>query len=104
MTAYLENHVVIERLIDGSDRIVAVGRTYGTVRSCGRIFRCATDTWEFLDGQAVRLEIVIDVPRYAGGARAIVCFSGTHRGMRKSALGKAQHRALRGARCNVQNR
>jgi len=38
VTAYLENHVVIERLIDGSDRIVAVGRTYGTIRSCGRIF------------------------------------------------------------------
>ena len=30
--------MVIERLIDGSDRIVAVGRTYGTVRSSGRIF------------------------------------------------------------------
>ena len=63
VTTYLDNHVVIDRLIDGSDRIVAVGRTHGTVRSNGRTFDVPLiHLWEFRDGLAVRLEIVIDVP------------------------------------------
>jgi hypothetical protein len=40
---YLDNHVAIDRLLDSSDRIAVIGRTYGT-------------------GLAVRLEIVLDVP------------------------------------------
>lgn len=63
VTTYLEDHVAIERLVDGSDRIAVVGRGHGTIRATG----CRFDVpimhlWEFRDGLAIRLEIVLDVP------------------------------------------
>ena len=61
--AHLDNQVSIERVIDGSDRIVVLGRTHGTVRGTGRSFDVPImHLWEFQDGLAVRLEIVLDVP------------------------------------------
>jgi ketosteroid isomerase-like protein len=59
----LENHVAIERVIDGSDRIAVIGRTHGTIKSTGRgVDVPLMHLWEFEDGLAVRLEIVLDVP------------------------------------------
>jgi uncharacterized protein len=60
---YLENHVTIERVIDGNDRIVVIGRTHGIIKRTGRDFDVPLmHLWGFQDGLAVRLEIVIDVP------------------------------------------
>ncbi|HTF64285.1 MAG TPA: hypothetical protein VK638_16505 [Edaphobacter sp.] len=33
LSTYLESHVIIERVIDGSDRIAVIGRTHGTTKS-----------------------------------------------------------------------
>jgi uncharacterized protein len=55
--------VAIERLIDGSDRIAVVGRGHGIIKGTGRSFDVPLmHLWEFQDGLAVRLEIVLDVP------------------------------------------
>jgi ketosteroid isomerase-like protein len=63
VNTYLENHVAIERVIDGSDRIAVIGRAHGNIRGTGRGFDGPImHLWGFKDGLAVRLEIVIDVP------------------------------------------
>ena len=63
VSAYLENHVAIERVIDGAARIAVVGRTHGIVKGNGRGFDVPImHLWGFQDGLAVRLEIVLDVP------------------------------------------
>jgi hypothetical protein len=63
VNAYLENHVAIERVVDGGVRIAVIGRTHGIVRGNGRGFDVPImHLWEFQDRLAVRLEIVIDVP------------------------------------------
>jgi len=60
---YLENHVAIERVIDGGERIAVIGRTRGTIKGNGHRFDVPImHLWKFQDGLAVRLEIVIDVP------------------------------------------
>jgi ketosteroid isomerase-like protein len=60
---YLDDHVAIERVIDGSDRIAVVGRGHGTIKGTGRLFDVPImHLWNFQDGLAVRLEIVLDVP------------------------------------------
>jgi uncharacterized protein len=61
--SYLDNHVSIERLIDGGDRVVVIGRAHGTVKRTGHSFSVPImHLWEFQDGLVVRLEIVLDVP------------------------------------------
>jgi hypothetical protein len=63
IATYIDNHVAIERLIDGSDRVAVIGRTYGATKSTGRRFDVPlVHLWEFKDGLAVRLEVVVDVP------------------------------------------
>jgi hypothetical protein len=63
VNAYLENHVAIERVIDGGGRIAVIGRTYGIIKGTDRRFDVPImHLWEFQDRLAVRLEIVIDVP------------------------------------------
>jgi ketosteroid isomerase-like protein len=63
VTAYLEDHVAIERIIDGSDRIAVIGRGHGTIKTTGRHFDVPImHLWKFQDGLADRLEIVLDVP------------------------------------------
>jgi uncharacterized protein len=60
---YLDNHVAVERVIDGNNRIAVIGRVHGTVKGSGRSYDVPImHLWEFRDGLAVRLEIVIDVP------------------------------------------
>ena len=62
VNTYLENHVAIERVIDGGERIVVIGRTHGTIKGNGRRFDLPImHLWKFQDGLASRLEIVIDV-------------------------------------------
>jgi ketosteroid isomerase-like protein len=61
--SYLENHVSIERLIDGGDRVVVIGRAHGTVKRSGHSISVPImHLWEFQNGLVVRLEIVLDVP------------------------------------------
>lgn len=63
VNTYLEDHVAIERIIDGSDRIAVVGRGHGMIKSNSRPFDVPImHLWEFQNGLAVRLEIVLDVP------------------------------------------
>jgi uncharacterized protein len=63
VNTYLEDHVAIERVVDGGDRIAVIGRGHGTIRVTGRAFDVAImHLWGFHDGLAVRLEIVLDVP------------------------------------------
>ncbi|HWO31995.1 MAG TPA: nuclear transport factor 2 family protein, partial [Candidatus Acidoferrum sp.] len=38
VNAYLEDHVAIERVIDGIDRIAVIGRAHGNIKSTGRGF------------------------------------------------------------------
>jgi ketosteroid isomerase-like protein len=61
--AYLENHIAVDRLIDGGDRIAIIGRSHGTMKSTGRGFTAPiVHLWQFQDDLAVRLEIIVDVP------------------------------------------
>lgn len=61
--AFIDDHVVIERLIDSNDRIVMVGQTYSTVKATGRKFTGnIMHLWELRDGLAVRVEIAVDLP------------------------------------------
>jgi uncharacterized protein len=61
--SYLEDHVNIERVIDGGERIAVIGRAHGSIKANGRAFEMPImHLWEFREGLAVRLEIVIDVP------------------------------------------
>jgi ketosteroid isomerase-like protein len=63
VNTYLDDHVAIERVIDGGDRIAVIGRGHGTIKSTGRPFDTPVmHLWEFRDGLAVRLEIVLDFP------------------------------------------
>jgi uncharacterized protein len=63
LSTYLESRVAIERVIDGGDRVAVIGRTHGTTKGTGRCFDVPiVHLWEFQDGIAVRLEIVLDVP------------------------------------------
>ena len=60
VSAYLEDHVAIEQILDGGDRIAVIGRGQGTILSTG----CSFDVpimhlWAFKDRLAVRLEIVL---------------------------------------------
>ena len=59
---YVDNRPVVERVIDGGDRIPVIGQYYVTVERTGRTFELPfVHLWEFKDGLAVRVEIVTDV-------------------------------------------
>ena len=63
LDSYLDNRVVVERIIGCSDRVAVIGRTLGTARNTGRAFDVSLmHLWEFQDGLAARLEIVLDGP------------------------------------------
>jgi ketosteroid isomerase-like protein len=63
VNSHLEDHVAIERVVDGGDRIAVIGRGHGTIRGTGRGFDVPImHLWGFQDGLAVRLEIILDVP------------------------------------------
>ena len=59
---YINNRAVVERVIDGGDRIPVIGQYHVTVERNGRTFELPfVHLWEFKDGLAVRVEIVTDV-------------------------------------------
>src|SRR6267154_1772422 len=63
VSLHLDSHVMIERILNGVDRIAVIGRTYGNVRATGSPFDVPImHLWAFKAGLAVRLEIVLDVP------------------------------------------
>ena len=68
---YLDDHVAIEYIVDGGDRIAVIGRGQGTIRGTG----CPFDVpimhlWAFKNRLAVRLEIVLDVPTMQAALQA----------------------------------
>ena len=68
--AYLDDHVAIEHMLDGGDRIAVIGRGQGTIRSTGCPFDVSImHLWAFKDRLAVRLEIVLDVPTMQAALR-----------------------------------
>ena len=68
---YLDNHVAIELIVDGGDRIAVVGRAHGTIRGTGTPFNAAImHLWALKDGLAVRLEVVVDVPTILAALQA----------------------------------
>jgi len=51
----------VDELIDGDDRVVAVGDLFATARASGRDYRARfAQIWTVRDGRAVRLEGIID--------------------------------------------
>jgi uncharacterized protein len=63
INTYLDDHVAIDRVIDGGDRIAVIGRGHGTIKSTGKSFDVPImHLWALKTGLAVRLEIVLDVP------------------------------------------
>jgi len=60
---YLDDHVAIDHILDGGDRIAVIGRGQGTIRDTGCFFDVPImHLWAFKDRLAVRLESVLDVP------------------------------------------
>ncbi len=60
---YLDDHVAIERIIDGGDRIAVIGRAHGTVKSTGGPYDVPImHLYTFRNGLVVELDIVLDVP------------------------------------------
>jgi ketosteroid isomerase-like protein len=60
-------HLSIEGILDSGDHIAVMGRTYGATRRARRRFDVPfVHLWEFEDGVAVRLDIVIDLPKFHG--------------------------------------
>ena len=61
---YIDSRAVVERIIDGGDRIPVIGRNYVTVGRTGRTFDVPfVHLWEFKDGLAIRIEIVSDIEK-----------------------------------------
>src|SRR5262245_18232591 len=61
LAEHLDSRVEIERLIDAGDRIVAVGRTFGTARATRLEFDVPfVHVWTFHEGQVARFEAYID--------------------------------------------
>jgi uncharacterized protein len=68
---YLDDHVAIEHIVDGGDRIAVIGRGQGTIRGTGGLFDVPImHLWAFKDRLAVRLEIVLDVPTMQAALQA----------------------------------
>lgn len=63
LTGHITSSVLLERFIDAGDRVVAIGRTQGTVNENGQAFDAPiAHTWTLKDGLAVKAEYNIDHP------------------------------------------
>jgi ketosteroid isomerase-like protein len=63
--SFVNAYVAIERILDAGDQLAVTGRTYGATRRTGRRFDVPfVHLWEFEDGHAVRLEIVLHLPTF----------------------------------------
>lgn len=59
----VDSQVEIEEFIEAGDRVVAIGRTRGTVRGTGTSFDVrVAHVWTVKDGKAVKFEAYIDTP------------------------------------------
>jgi ketosteroid isomerase-like protein len=59
----VDSQVEIEEFIEAGDRVVAIGRTRGTVRGTGTSFDVrVAHVWTVKDGMAVKFEAYIDTP------------------------------------------
>jgi len=60
---YLDSRVLIERLVDAGDKVVAVGRTVGKARATQLEFDVPlVHVWTFHNGLVTRFESYIDNP------------------------------------------
>lgn len=63
LIAHVDSRVEVEELVRAGDRVVAIGRTRGTVRGNGAVFDLrAVHIWQIVDGRVVRFEAYIDTP------------------------------------------
>ena len=63
LVQHLDSRVTMEQFIPAGDRVVAVGRTAGTVRANGNVFDVpAVHVWTLADGKVTRVEFYIDTP------------------------------------------
>ncbi len=61
VSQHLDSRVLVERLIDAGEHVVAVGRTVGKARTTQLEFDVPlVHVWTFRDGQVVRFESYID--------------------------------------------
>lgn len=59
----VDSRVEVEEYVEAGDRVVAIGRTRGAVRSSGTPFDIrVAHVWTIRDGKAVRFEAYIDTP------------------------------------------
>jgi ketosteroid isomerase-like protein len=71
VNTYLDDHVSIERIVDGGDRIAVIGRGHGTIKDTGGPFDVPImHLWAFKGLLVVRLEIVLDVPTMLAALQA----------------------------------
>jgi ketosteroid isomerase-like protein len=63
LVAHVDSTFTPERLVPAGDRVVAVGRTRGTVRASGTAFDvAAVHVWTLRAGKVTRLESYVDAP------------------------------------------
>jgi hypothetical protein len=72
VSTYLDNHVAIERIFNGGDRVAVIGRTHGTTKDTGNPFNVPLmHLLEFKDKLAFAWAIVIDVLMMQGAVATI---------------------------------
>lgn len=63
LTSYITSNVTFERMIDAGERVVAIGRTRGTVNATGAPFDVSiAHVWTFRDGKVAQILFCIDNP------------------------------------------
>ena len=63
LTRHISSSVVLDRMIDAGDHIVAIGRTRGTVLASGRRFDVpAVHVWHVRDGLIAKFHPYLDTP------------------------------------------
>ena len=66
----VDSQVEMEEYVESGDRVVAIGRTHGKVRSNNREFDVrAVHVWTLKDGKATRFEAYIDTPKMLDALR-----------------------------------
>jgi ketosteroid isomerase-like protein len=63
LVQHLDSRITMEQFIPAGDRVIAVGRTAGTVRANGNAFDvAAVHVWTLASGKVTRVEFYIDTP------------------------------------------
>jgi ketosteroid isomerase-like protein len=67
MASQVTSYMAIERILDAGDHVAVTGRTYGATRRSRRRFDVPfIHLWHLEDGLVVRLQMVLDLPRFQG--------------------------------------